>query len=109
VTTSIGKAATRGDTWQLTLRRYDSTGAQLNLSGYTIEASAMLPGARTRFTLDVDRTDDATGITVIKATRAQTAQWIEQQIVCDVRYTSPDGRDERTPKLVVPVTEGVVT
>lgn len=93
--------ATRGDAWECSL-----TWAGTNLTGYTVVAAARLPSGESTFVLTVERTDDANGVIVVRATREQTAQWLESAVLFDVRYTI-DGRDYRTPVLSVPMRGGI--
>ena len=96
----------RGDAWQCTITLVATDGTPVDLTGYTIVASAVVASRREKFVLTVTRSD-ALGVIVLSATRAQTAEWVDAYAVFDVRYTSPSGVDDRTPKLHIPVSEGV--
>lgn len=99
-------AAVRGDKWQATITVRDSSGAVIDLTGYTITARAALPSGNASFALDVER-DDTHGAVTISAARALTAQWVEQHVTFDVLLSEPDGRDLRTPMFLLPVRGGV--
>ena len=96
----------RGDTFVLAATRRDDSGAPKDITGYDVRAQVRNGGVLV-CNLEFAAVDLAAGHFTMTATATQTATWPLGDLVCDIRYQSPEGVVESTEMFYIQVRQGV--